>query len=248
MRHLFTSHMEKCSTNLNNHPLKDLRLPKATHIGPVINNVETITIDHPTEPLEPRPSNITTTSPPPSPPNGVTRSVQSVSPYHSGSNIPHQSTRAPHSSEMQSYPQAPPRQGSATLPINIPSHSTAPPHHFRQIPLQTRMLQTSGTRPTSLPQTLTVSPIQILSPTPTRPTPSNHQPSVRHSQPGLNPIKVEFPPFKPSLPYVVDDEVTIEKEVDTKKKHASPMIYDVEESFPASIHRNPFTCLLVIYF
>jgi hypothetical protein len=232
MRHSFANHLEKCS---NNHSLNEQRLvAKTTHVGPTINSVETITIDHPSETLvEPRVPNtlVERITSPPSPQNGPTRNPQTVSSYNSSSTIIHQ-PRAPQSSEITHLQVA--RQGSASLPINIPSHSPIPSHQLRYTPSQSRMSQTLRL-PSSLPQTLTVSPIQIPSPTSTRPMHSSQPANLRHSQPALNQIKVEFPPFRPPLPYVIDDDITMEKEVDAKKKHASPRVYDVDA---ANIHSN----------
>lgn len=223
MRHLFASHVEKCTPNNEQQSIS-----RGKHAGPV----ETITIDPPTETTaEPRVSNSLNEkiSSPPSPNRlGTARNPQSTSPYHSGSNII-QSTRPIHV-EGQPHNQIP-RQGSASLPINITNHST---HHLMRQNPQNRLSQTL--RPASLPQTLTVSPIQIPSPTPTRAISSSQQGIIRNSQPALNPIKIEVPPFRPPLPYVVDEDLTIEKEIDRKKKDASPMIYDVEESNTTYIH------------
>lgn len=75
----------------------------------------------------------------------------------------------------------------------------------------------------SVPQTLTVSPVQL----------SNSNPNIsttNKSQPILNVIKQEHAPFRPPLPYVIDEDITIEKETDPKKKNQAMPIHDVDEA------------------
>lgn len=236
MRHVFASHVEKCTLT---HPQHEHHSVSKTI--PIINNVETITIDPPADNSAETRSNSNSTerlSSPPSPQNGHLRNTQPISTYHIGSTLSHQLRPHADTHHLQVA-----RQGSASLPINIPAHSPTHSHPLRHTPPHARMPQ--SLRPTSLPQTLTVSPIQIPSPTPTpqggnRLTSSNQQATLRHSQPALNPIKIEVPPFRPPLPYVIDDDITIEKEVDAKKKQAqaSAKVYDVEAS-PTCIPTSP---------
>lgn len=72
-----------------------------------------------------------------------------------------------------------------------------------------------------------------------------HKTYILPAQPILLPhsikVKEEHPPFRPALPYVIDGELSIEKEVDPKK----PKSIDVDDHSPTSI--KPFYITVSIF-
>jgi hypothetical protein len=148
------------------------------------------------------------------------------------------------SAENHTSPSQNPRSAVSSFvvpPISLhPSHplqhrqtSSHPNMQAQQSHLQSLMRQAlpRAQMRQTLPQTLTVSPIQI-SHHPSKVSPTSQQvPAGLRAQ-----IKVEVPPFRPPLPYIIDEDISIEKEVDTKKhKHGSQAVYDVDESGPTYI-------------